>query len=262
MTKDSPWHYPVLSLPREPLLSAAWQLLELQISRFKRSLARNASWRWLVTLGAIAAVGLWNWQLLLAGGTGILSTVLVYQIQTGNWQRLGLIRNGLRCSNRLVLAVGAGGIVALATPVAAAVWLDVKSPWIAAGIILQGFGTTAILILLLWQTLHGPGGKEDSSFNQQVANLTHPDPLKRLVAVHQLQYLVENSRSDCKRDRRIAEYFRLMLRREPEVLIQEAILDGLQAIENSQKLNQPKTYLLTNSIEQAKLKARQPSKPS
>ncbi|NJP10917.1 MAG: hypothetical protein HC866_16745 [Leptolyngbyaceae cyanobacterium RU_5_1] len=84
-------------------------------------------------------------------------------------------------------------------------------------------------------------------FNQMIADLTHDDPLKRLIAVRQLTDLVSFLQDDraprsllgkkpSRRD--VADYFRLMLSREREPIIREAVLDGLQTLDIVHQLKQ------------------------
>lgn len=194
-----------------------------------------------MTLVAATAVGVWNWQLLLATSAGLLSTGLAYRIQAWNWQRLGTkLQQFLpRLNRQLVLVTGTGAVVTFSTYVALA-WVDSRSPWIALWALLQGLGTLAILGLLVWQ-IHRSDHQTDVHFNQMVMDLTHHDPLKRLIAVHQLSQLAQAQFDrNCDRPRelklsyRIAEYFHLMLRRETEAVIQEALLDGLEVVEGAQ----------------------------
>ena len=52
---------------------------------------------------------------------------------------------------RLALAVGSGGIATVSTYMAAAIWVESSSSWIAAGAIVQGLATLLTLILLMLQ---------------------------------------------------------------------------------------------------------------
>jgi hypothetical protein len=71
-----------------------------------------------------------------------------------------------------------------------------------------------------------------------VTNLTDADPLKRLIAVRQLTGLAAGYRLDRTDLNATLDYFRLMLSREPEPLVRDAILDGLQALDTSKQLAQ------------------------
>ena len=232
MAKAPSWKYPVLRLIKQDLLSFACELSELRGS--KRFLLKALRKRNLLFfLGG--AIALWQWQLLLAAGIGLLSTGLIYKIQQRGWQLpWASIRRLWDSANRqLILAVTAGGVTTLGAYLAIEVWIDSKNPWIATGAILQGCGTLAVLILLIWQMAERHSSSSDLQFNQLVLDLTHSDPLKRLIAVRQLTQSAQ-ARPDKTRNMMIAEYFQLMLSRELEVVVQNAILDGLEVVGASQ----------------------------
>ena len=86
--------------------------------------------------------------------------LLAYLMQEWDCQIYGSsLRRFFSGFNRqLTLAVGSGGIATLSTYMAVSIWVDSDSPWIAAGAILQGFGTLATLILLVWQIINTQAG--------------------------------------------------------------------------------------------------------
>jgi len=90
--------------------------------------------------------------------------VLVYSMQEWDWQvRWSDIRRFLNGSP-VNLAAVSGGIATLSTYMAASIWIDSDSPWIAAGAILQGLGTLATLILLVWQIISWQASREKLSW--------------------------------------------------------------------------------------------------
>ena len=205
-------------------------------------LTRSKGWLTVITLAAIWA--LWNSQLLFSTGLGIAAMMLVYRGESREWQ---LLRSQVEQfwdspNRRFILAAGTGGIATLGAYMSLAIWTDSSSHWMAASLILQNFGTIAIAGLLLRQALSMGASKDEATVDRILADLTDADPVKRLIAVRQMTDLVNNGglghRSFVKnqpakpRNRialtRAAECFRLMLSQEPEALVRNALLEGLQ----------------------------------
>ncbi|MBE9096191.1 hypothetical protein [Tychonema sp. LEGE 07203] len=214
-------------------------------------LTRSKGWVALVTLAAVW--GLWNSQLLFSTGLGIAAMILVYRGESREWQ---LLRSQVEQfwespNRRFVLAVGTGGIATLVAYMSLAVWMDSSSHWMAVSAILQNLGTIAIVGLLLRQALSRGASKDEAALDRILADLTDADPVKRLIAVRQMTDLVNNGgfggRSSVKslpaKPRktialtRAAECFRLMLSREPEALVRNALLEGLQTWDDTYGLN-------------------------
>ncbi len=190
----------------------------------------------------VVAMFLWNWKLLLALLIGVGVMVLVYSMQGWDWQ-LGWskIRNFLNSPNRrLALAVVSGGLATVSTYMAAAIWVDSHSHWIATGAIVQGVGTLLTLILLVWQIVNFYENREEDHLDQLLVNLTEKDPLKRLIALRQLTKLINRQRIDSSVQQDIVECLQLLLSREEEVVIREAAFKSLEACDRLQLLP-PKT---------------------
>jgi hypothetical protein len=194
---------------------------------------------WLLSLTVAVAMLFWNWKLLVATGVGMFVMVLVYWMQEWDWQvPWSDVRRFLNGSNRqLTLAAGSGGIATLSTYMTASIWVDSDSPWIAAGAILQGLGTLTTLILLVWQIVSWQASREEAQMDDLLTELTDADPLKRLIAVRQLTRLVTRTRFDSSHHKTVAEYLRLLLSREQESVIREAVFDSLQALDKVQQLS-------------------------
>lgn len=238
MTKASfQWRYFNSLIQDLPLA----ELTELTTESLKQLPTRQwlGPGRW--TLVTIAAVTLlyWNGRLVLATGVGIGVMMLIYLMQnwkpTLPWADIRKILDNL--NHPLILAIAGGGVASLTTYLAASVWVESTNSWIALGALLQGAGTLAVLILLSRQLLQRQSNEDPLSFNQLLSDLTHSDPLKRLIAVRQLTNALPTSENPARR-REIADYFRLMLSREEETLVQEALLDGLQLVSRVQRLKQ------------------------
>jgi hypothetical protein len=201
-------------------------------------LSRSKSWVAVVTVTAVW--GWWNGQLLSSTGVGIVMMLLVYRAQSWNWQ---LVRSkGEQFwegpNRRLVLAVASGGIATLGTYMSFAIWADSQSLWMAVSAIWQYVGTIALVALLLRQALNQRTSKDEAVLDRILADLTDSDPVKRLIAVRQITNLVNNS-GFCRESSlkssiatsHAQECFRLMLSREPEALVRNALLESLQALD-------------------------------
>ena len=193
---------------------------------------------WLLGLTGIIAMLFWNWKLLLATSAGVFVMLLVYLMQEWNWQFYwSSLRRYLTGSNRqLTLAVGSGGIATLSTYMAVSIWVESDSAWIAGGAILQGFGTLATLIFLVFFNFSRQASWDESIYDQMLRDLTDTEPLKRLLAVQQLTRWGVNNRLPSSRRRIVVDCFRLMLSREQEAVIRDAILEGFQVLDNNQVL--------------------------
>ncbi|MBD2384926.1 armadillo-type fold-containing protein [Cylindrospermum sp. FACHB-282] len=184
-------------------------------------------------LTIVVAMLLWNWKLVLALGVGIGVMVLAYSMQKWDWQkRLFDIRRFLNGSNRrLALAVGSGGITTVSTYMAAAIWVDSNSPWIAVGVIVQGVGMLLTLVLLVWQIFSLYGSREEDHIDQLLLDLTETDPLKRLLAVRQLTKFLTRKQVDASVQQDVIECLRLLVSREKEAVIREAAFNSLQTLD-------------------------------
>lgn len=194
--------------------------------------------RWVLGAAGGAMLLLWDGKLVLATGAGAAIMVTVYLVQAGKWKpwaKLPKLLNGV--NRQLALAVAAGGVATLGTYMAASIWADSGSPWIALGETMQGAGILAILGLLGWQSWQRHHDRDEEYFNQLLADLAHRDPLKRLIAVRQITHLVAEHRLEPGCDRTVADSFRLMLSREKELSIRDAVLEGLYELDAMHQLN-------------------------
>jgi len=211
---------------------------------------RSGSGVWLLFGAGALGMLYWNGRLFIATGAGIGVMALVYLLH--DWQptvNLRALRKGLEGWNQpFLVATGAGAIATLTTYMAASVWVDAESHWIASGAILQGMGTLSVLLLLINQLLNQQQQQAHIPYHKLVSDLVNEDPLKRLIAVRHLTDAV-SVLDDEIRDRRlgsskkparheIADYFRLMLQREDEPVVRDAIYDGLQTLDIVYQLKQ------------------------
>lgn len=218
---------------------------------------------WLLVIAGAAALVYWNGRLVLATGVGVGVMMLIYLMH--DW-KLSLpwaeIRKWLDGWNQpIALAIAGGGVATLTTYLAASIWVESDSAWIAVGSLLQGAGTLVVLVLLVWNLLQRQASRDRVSYNQLLADLTHDDPLKRLIAVRRLTSTVPDQKDNSAQRQEIADYFRLMLSREQEPIIREAVLDGLQLLDRVKALKpamQPVMPPLAIKRSAAKVRKRVP----
>ncbi len=188
--------------------------------------------RWVVLLSGIAVMWWWHWKLLLATVVGIGLMSLSYLLQSCSWQKYCAkwqrFLTGL--NRRLTIAVASGGIGGFSTYLAAAIWADAENRWLATGLILQGFAsviTLCLLIAYLWQRKQH---SQEAKVDKLLGNLTHRDPLKRLIAIRQLTRLLKNSNLPEEYYWQAIEYFQLMLSTTQVPTVQKALLDSLDEL--------------------------------
>lgn len=136
-----------------------------------------------IAIGALSLL-IWNWPLALALAAGVTMMALVYLSQNWDWQPwIRSIQPWIAGANRLVLvAVALGGLAMVGTYVTTEIWLE-SGGWVAIALGIQGL---VLLVLLLIQGL-GLGRTEPiDRLEQSLLDLTHSDPLHRLLALGQL----------------------------------------------------------------------------
>lgn len=187
---------------------------------------------------AIATMLLWNWRLLIATSAGMGVMLLMYSLQISKWQHYWQqYRHLWQGSNqRFSLAVGTGGLAAVTTYLVTSIWIDSENRWLATGMIIEGGATFATLILLVWHIFSHRQHQDSDQFNQLVRELTDIQPLKRLIAVRQLNSLLTQSRLNSQEKHLLRDYFRIMLSQESEPSVRAALLESLGIYE----LNEPR----------------------
>lgn len=194
-----------------------------------RRLNRSKGW----LLGGLGILLLWIllWQWLLALTVGLLAMAGCYLTQQGQLKAgLGWQRLWSRANRALSLSALAGLVATGSTYLALAIWIESDRSWLASGLILEGFSLLAILSLLLWRqwdpnSSAGLQAKPTAYLNQ----LSDADPLQRLIAVRQLTQLAQQAHPPLA-PTYLSEYFRLMLDRELEPLVCNALIEGLQQL--------------------------------
>jgi len=186
--------------------------------------------QWLLLAIAAIALLLWDWKLLVAFTTGLVATALIWTLQTRNlnpW--IAGLRHWLNGPHRLLfLSVPCGGITMLGTYMATSIWDSSHNAWLVSCILLQGFGMILGLTLLSIQFLEQQSDRFNNRFDDALAELTHPNPLSRLVAVRQLNRLTAQNLLSPEQARIANQALQLLLLQEPEKLVREATLRSLE----------------------------------
>lgn len=228
---------------------------------------------WLLGLSGFVLL-VFNWRLVLSliAGAGVMS--LVYVGQQKRWRiPINTWRNRWNSvDQRSVVTIASGIITFLSAYLAIAIWLESDSPWLATGIILQGFATLLILMLIVWQGLNRNADKSEPDFDHILANLTDSDPLKRLIAVRQATQWVsqDNQSLPASRSTRqpaviptashLADCFHLMLNQETEPIVRSALLDSLQLLSQHKRLAQGSEPLSMPAARRSAVKVHQVNK--
>ena len=225
--------------------------------------------RWFLGVTIVTTWGYWNGKLLLSTTVGVVVMVLVYRMQQWDWQVRWLeFWRYLTGSNRqLTLAVGCGAFATIAAYSSVSIWTDLENHWIASGMILQSLGLIGVIGLLIWLIISHKAGEQQAYLQVMLANLTDAEPLKRLIAVREITRWVANtnfsvndpqklSASFKKGDRQtkfnsnsrisrslLIECFQMMLVRESEPTIYNAVIEALQALDSvPQKISKSQSF--------------------
>lgn len=212
--------------------------LSQKIVRLFNRYRRRQRWGWLFALSALMAMLLWNPKLVLATLIGVAVMLAAYFLQ--QWDSKNFLRQWRRFfsgPNRYIAVAGVtGGMAAFSTYMAVSIWVESQNRWLATGMILQGLGTLATLVLLGWHFLHGQVTQSRDNFQQLLADLADADPLKRTIAVRLLTSSLREHQYQPSEERTIIDCFRLMLNRETEPTVKDALLDALSRATNPNPL--------------------------
>jgi hypothetical protein len=222
---------------------------ETKTALFKAVVHWKRSPQWSIGL-AIGVLLLWNWKLVFASGIGVLAAIATYFAQQGEWRFFWISWNQLwqQTNRQLTFALISGSLATLSSYVAIAAWLETESHWLTTAILLQGFGILAVLLLLVRQMAQ-PQAEHLAAPDRLLDQLTDSDPLKRLIAVRQITHQVMEPQSTTQRSphpqttspimrSHVVEYFRLMLDRETEPVVCQALLDGLRLLSRDRQPHQ------------------------
>lgn len=191
---------------------------------------------WLCCLAIVALLWWLNWKLFFATSVGIGLMSLCYLWQNPYWQKYcQRWQRFLIGSNRqLVLAVGSGAAGSFFTYLAASVWADAENQWLVTGEILQGFASLTTLSVLLWSLSQKKDNSAEAKLDRLLADLSHSESLKRLVAIRQLTRLLIGNNLTADSYSQSIEYFRLMLSEPQLPIVKNALLESLELLDTKQ----------------------------
>ena len=220
---------------RRPALKRLSPALQTAARRSACWLNRSKGW----LLGGLGILLLWAllWPWLLALAVGLTVATGCYLAQQGQlrawrgWQRLWS-----RANRSLSLSALAGLVATGSAYLALAIWIEAGRSWLAAGVILEGFGLLAILSLLVWRQCSKVAEAQPVS-PDCLHQLSAADPLQRLIAIRQLTQLAQQANPPLA-PAHLSECLRLMLDRELEPAVCHALIEGLRQL-NSRPLSQP-----------------------
>lgn len=228
-----------------PSGAVAYRRKRRKSSLLRRIKIQKAS-TWLLGLLAASGLLLWDHKLLVATVSGLTMMGVIYAMQQPGWRQRWVPFYKLVTSfstlyikapsRQFILAIGGGLLAILSTYLAVSIWSDASSPWIATGALLQGGGTLAVLLLLVAQLLQRRADRRDVVFSNYLADLSHEDPLKRLIAVKQLTRSLQRMQMDADDRAAIADCFRLMVGQEQEAVVQDALFEALQLCDRDRQL--------------------------
>jgi hypothetical protein len=172
----------------------------------------------------------WNAALLLAlllGTGGSFALLQLLQQKKQPWQTVQQWLNHPQAP--LMLSVGSGLALFIATYGTLIVWQDFRSPWLAMLLLTQEISIFAVLGLAVWLMLSRQlrASAPIYSFDRCVAGLLHRDELQRLVAVRQFATLAARKELSSKEQAIAAEYLSMLSRKENDLVISRAIQESL-----------------------------------
>jgi len=226
------WHYVrsvVQTIPLREIIVAAKKQLPNQW------IGRSNNWL-LVSVGAMTLM-FWNGRLVLATGVGVAVMLFLRQAQKRQIEYPSVLLKQLdRFNNPMSLAIASGGLVSFSTYLAASIWVESSNVWIALGSLLQGAGTVGVIFLLIRHLLDHQAHVAQPDPANLVNDLTHREPLKRLIAVRQLTAIAIDLEVSHPQRKELRDYFRLMLRSENEPIVRDALIASLQLLTQREQL--------------------------
>ena len=201
--------------------------------QLQKALTTGRSRAGLASVGSVLLL-LWNAKLVFSTGAGMGTMVLMYLLQDAQWRREKLpkvseqVQVKLEGLNRPFLwsTIG-GGSAAFLSYLAISAWTETDAHWLATGILLQGLMTFGVLGLALRRVL-AKSPTVETELCHWVETLSHEDPIQRLLAVRQLTKTAQSA--PLIQQKEILEYFQLMVSREPEELVREAVWQALETL--------------------------------
>jgi hypothetical protein len=119
------------------------------------------------------------------------------------------------------------------------VWTDAENQWLATGAIIQGFASLLTLVILVWSVWNKRSKTTETKLDQLLADLSHSQPLQRLVAIRQLTRLLVSNRLSSDYYLQSIEYFQLMLSEPQLPVVKNALLESLDLLD-AENITRPK----------------------
>jgi len=175
----------------------------------------------------------WNWQLIAATSAGILAMIAIYAMQDWNWNViLWRIHKFLQSPYRhLPLSVASGTVTVLLTYTIISVWSTQSNHWLASANILQLVATLGVFWILVRQAFMKWVQRQQDNFDQLIAQLAVTDDLARLIAIKQINQYVHDHRLPAAQEKAIADYCQILLNRETEPTIRDALFETLESLQ-------------------------------
>lgn len=240
-----------------PRKSVDWRLPQSVRSVAAPSQPTNSPWwerPWVAVSGVLAGLLLWNWVLMVTLAIALAVSVGVYLHLTHQLRLPRFINYSAWKRNRsLWLSLLAGGGTLALIALGITIWQDSGSPGIAMALLLQGAGVWVVVgAIARWMQRSSSKPDSDTLTPQQTyqlfTDLTHEQPLKRLMAIRLLTTHVLPRQENSGRSRQygdhpsrnvsditpaeLHQYFRLMLEQEFHAQVQTALKESLTLLES------------------------------
>lgn len=196
-------------------------------------LEREYGWLvWILLLVFGVMLLFWNWQLIAATIAGILVMVAMYATQDSNWNLLlwRIHRFSQSPYRHLTLSVASGTLTVMLTYTVLALWSTQENHWLACASILQLVGTLGAFAMLLRQSFQQWLQRQQNNFDQLISQLTAKDDLARLMAIKHINQYVKDNYLPAAQEEAIADYCQLLLSRETESTMREALFATLESL--------------------------------
>ena len=171
----------------------------------------------------------WDWKLICATLIGINLMIFIQKAQNKNFQNIVL--NWYKFFNspkgKLTLAAIGGCLGILGSYITLSMLSSIKNRWLASELIFQNIGICTILAILFLQLFGLSEKKQNTEYKRLVSQLTETNPLKRLIAVQNISYLLKRKQLTTSQEEEILEYFGIILNQEEEIIIRQNILKSL-----------------------------------
>lgn len=239
---------------QETYSSATSQSQQLLRSLFNGLSREKGLPLWVLLSLFLVMLLVWNWQLITATIAGIAAMIAIYVIQDWNWNViLWRVHKFLQSPYRhLPISVASGTVTVFLTYTIITLWSTQENHWLASANILQLSATLGVLLLLVRQAFGQWLQRQQDNFEQLVTQLTVTDDLARLIAIKQITQYIQKNHLPPAQEKAIADCCQLLLNRETEMTMREAIFETLEALQP--KILQPALKRSTKSINNANLK--------